>query len=67
MDLFHDISTPVFVDPVDMPTAIKALLTDGRRVALAGLERLASGLRARGLVVHTSAALAWTEPPLEPA
>src|ERR1700688_1741742 len=55
IDLFHDISTPVFVDPVGMPTGVKALLKDGRRVALAGLERLASVLRARGLVVHTSA------------
>jgi universal stress protein E len=55
IDLFHDISTPVFVGPVGMPTGFKALLKDGRRVALAGLERLASVLRARGLVVHTSA------------
>jgi universal stress protein E len=55
IDLFHDISTPVFLEPVGMPTGVKALLKDGRRVALAGLERLALVLRARGLVVHTSA------------
>jgi universal stress protein E len=55
MDLFHDISTPVFVDPVAMQTGVRALVRDGRRASLAALERLASMLRTRGLIVHTSA------------
>jgi universal stress protein E len=63
MDLFHDLSTPLFIGPLDMPTAVRTVLKDGRRAALAGLERLASALRARGLVVHTSAE--WDYPPHE--
>ena len=55
LELFHDISTPVFVEVVGMPAALKAVTRDGRRAALAALERLAAPLRASGLSVHTSA------------
>jgi universal stress protein E len=55
LELFHDISTPVFVEVIDMPAALKAVTRDGHRVALAALERLAAPLRATGLKVRTSA------------
>jgi universal stress protein E len=63
MDLFHDLSTPLIVGAVDMQKAVRTLLKDGRRAALAGLERLALELRTHGLVVHTSAE--WDYPPHE--
>ena len=55
LELFHDISSPVFVDPVAMPAGLKAVTRDGQRAALAALERLAAPLRASGLKVRTSA------------
>lgn len=55
LELFHDISTPVFVEMIDMPAALKTITRDGRRAALASLERLAAPWRAEGLKVATSA------------
>ena len=55
LELFHDISSPVFIEVFDAPAAFKAVTRDGRRAALAALERLAAPLRASGLTVQTSA------------
>jgi universal stress protein E len=55
LELFHDISTPVFVETAGMPAALGALTRDGQRAALSALERLAAPLRASGLRVRTSA------------
>jgi universal stress protein E len=55
LELFHDISTPVYVEMIDSATALKSVTRDGRRAALTALERLAAPLRASGLSVKTCA------------
>ncbi len=55
LELFHDISNPVFIDVIGMRAELRALMREGRHAALTGLERLAAPLRATGLRVHTSA------------
>jgi universal stress protein E len=60
LELFHDLSNPVFVEALDTPAGLKAVTRDGSRSALAGLERLATPLRAGGLTVHTS--VEWDYP-----
>ncbi len=55
LELFHDISNPVFIDVIDMRAGLNSLMREGRRTALLGLERLAAPLRAAGLRAHTSA------------
>ncbi len=61
--LFHDLATPLFVGAPGPQQGMRAVLRDGRRVALAGLEKLAAPLRARGLSVSTVAE--WDYPPHE--
>ncbi|HEX2790838.1 MAG TPA: universal stress protein [Steroidobacteraceae bacterium] len=60
LELFHDISKPVFVEVIDQPAMLKRVTRDGRRAVLADLERLAAPLRASGLTVHT--ATEWDYP-----
>jgi universal stress protein E len=55
LELFHDISTPVYVETVAGPAALKTATRDGQRAAIAALERLAAPLRASGLRVQTCA------------
>ena len=64
LELFHDLSTPVYVDT--LYGAGKSLSEQTRAMrarALAQLERLAAPLRQRGLKVTTAAA--WDFPPYE--
>jgi len=65
VELFHDLADPLSVDFVARSSgySLKQLKSDLRRPAMAGLERLAEPLRARGLAVNTSAA--WDFPPFE--
>jgi universal stress protein E len=49
--LFHDLATPVFVEGLGPKNSMRAVMREGRRAALAGLEKLAAPLRARGLKV----------------
>lgn len=51
--LFHDLATPVFVEGLGPHNSMRAVMREGRRTALAGLEKLAAPLRARGLKVST--------------
>jgi len=55
LELFHDITTPVFVEQVDLPAGLRTVTRDGQRAALAALERLAAPLRSSGLKVRVSA------------
>jgi universal stress protein E len=55
LELFHDISTPVFVEVINISASLRTVTRDGRRAALAALERLAAPLRATGLSVQTCA------------
>src|ERR1700685_1946208 len=60
LELFHDLSDPVFVETLDTSAGFKALTHDASRTALARLERLAVPLRASGLTVRTS--VEWDYP-----
>ena len=62
LELFHDLSTPVFVDALYESGKSLATLTRAMRIrALQQLERLAVPLRKRGLKVTTAAV--WDFPP----
>ena len=64
LELFHDLSTPVFVDALYESGKSLATLTRAMRIrALQQLERLAVPLRKRGLKVTTAAV--WDFPPYE--
>lgn len=56
LELFHDIATPVLIETVaDRRGGLAIRKREGRKGALAGLERLAAPLRARGLKVSVAA------------
>ena len=64
LELFHDLSTPVYVDTLSGGGKSPAAFTRAARAAaLARLERMAEPLRARGLKVSTAAV--WDYPPYE--
>jgi universal stress protein E len=64
IELFHDLSTPVYVDTLYGSGKSLAAMTGAlRATALRSLERLAEPLRARGLRVTTAAV--WDFPPYE--
>jgi universal stress protein E len=64
LELFHDLSSPVYVDTVMGANSTLASLTRASRAeALARLEALAAPLRATGLAVATAAV--WDYPPYE--
>jgi len=64
LELFHDLSTPVYVDTLyGSGKSLDALTRAMRATALRALERLAEPLRARGLKVTTS--VVWDFPPYE--
>lgn len=64
LELFHDLSTPVYVDTLyGGGRSLDALTRSIRAAALRSLERLAEPLRARGLKVRTAAV--WDFPPYE--
>jgi universal stress protein E len=64
LELFHDLSKPVYIDTVyGSGKSLDALTRAMRATALQALERLAEPLRARGLKVTTAAV--WDFPPYE--
>ena len=64
LELFHDLSTPVYVDTLyGSGKPLAAMTRSMRAMALRSLERLAEPLRARGLTVSTAAV--WDFPPYE--
>jgi universal stress protein E len=64
LELFHDLSTPVYVDTLyGSGKPLAALTRATRAAAVRALERLAEPLRARGLKVGTAAE--WDFPPYE--
>ena len=64
LELFHDLSTPVYVDTLyGGGKSLTALTRAARASAQRQLERLAEPLRARGLKVSTAAI--WDYPPYE--
>lgn len=64
LELFHDLSTPVYVDTVvGSGESLISITRNARASALKQLERYAEPLRARGLKVATSAV--WDYPPYE--
>lgn len=64
LELFHDLSTPVYIDTLyGSGKPLAALTRATRATAVRALERLAEPLRARGLKVSTAAV--WDFPPYE--
>jgi len=64
LELFHDLSAPVYVDAVvGTGEPLTGITREARNDALQRLERLAAPLRARGLKVDTAAV--WDYPPYE--
>jgi universal stress protein E len=61
--LFHDLAVPQLVGVPGPRRSVRTIRRDGRRAALAELEKLAMPLRARGVKVFTAAE--WDYPPHE--